>query len=167
MSSSCQLHRAQGPGGKDGGGHGSSYGLTSSINSQGWQAPPSRDGFFSPCSNRALRAGQRVPRTRSVTPSVTVSSPAMEYCWWGMGSERPQPCTCSQSPCPCPHIPCLKPEIAQDTGPGQEGASLARVEAAAAPRGSPALCPSYLFAPFIQDFHELGWKPACGRGRVL
>lgn len=53
--------------------------ITSSINSQGWQAPPSKDGFFSPCSNKALRAGQRVPRTRSVTPSVTESSPAMEY----------------------------------------------------------------------------------------
>lgn len=87
--------------------------------------------------------------------------------WWGTGSERPQPCTCSQSPCPCPHTPCLKPELAQDTGPGQEGVGLPRIEAAAAPRGSPALCPSYLFAPFIQDFHKLGWKPACGRGKVL
>lgn len=79
-ASSCrQLRRTQARGEKDSGGHGSSQRLTSSINSQGWQAPPSRDGFFSPCSNRALRAGQRVPRTRSVTASVTASSPATEY----------------------------------------------------------------------------------------
>lgn len=58
---------------------GSCHLVTSSMNIQGWQAPPSRVGFLSPCSNRALRAGQRVPLTRSVTPSVTVSSPAMEY----------------------------------------------------------------------------------------
>lgn len=53
--------------------------LTSSMNSQGWQAPPSRDGFFNPCSNMDFKAGQSVPRTKSVTPSVTESSPAMEY----------------------------------------------------------------------------------------
>lgn len=53
--------------------------LTSSMNNQGWQGPPSSDGFFSPCSNMDFSAGQSVPRTRSVTPSVTESSPATEY----------------------------------------------------------------------------------------
>jgi len=49
------------------------------MNSQGWQGPPSRDGFFNPCSNMDFKAGHSVPRTKSVTPSVTESSPAMEY----------------------------------------------------------------------------------------
>lgn len=33
--------------------------------------------------------------------------------------------------------------------------------------GTALLAPSYLFTPFIQDFHKLGWKPACGKSRAL
>lgn len=118
-------------------------GLTSSMNSQGWQAPPSKDGFFSPCSNRALRAGQSVPRTRSVTPSVTVSSPAMEYWLWRRGLRR---AGSRLSLC------VLKAQAS--------GAEVA------APRTAPPGVPSHLFAPLIQDFHKLGWKPACERSRA-
>lgn len=53
---------------------------TSSMKSQGWQGPPSIEGFFRPCRKMAFKAGHSVPLTRSVTASVTESSPANEYC---------------------------------------------------------------------------------------
>jgi hypothetical protein len=37
------------------------------------------EGFFRPCWKMFFRAGQRVPRARSVTAAVTASSPAREY----------------------------------------------------------------------------------------
>lgn len=55
------------------------------MNNHGWQGPPSIEVFFNPCWKMAFRAGHRVPLTRSVTASVTESSPANEY-WTQAGA---------------------------------------------------------------------------------
>ncbi|CAD1477396.1 unnamed protein product [Heterotrigona itama] len=48
----------------------------SSIKSHGWHGPPKNDGLRIPCSNTAFIAGHNVPLTKSVTASLTASSPA-------------------------------------------------------------------------------------------
>lgn len=50
------------------------------MNSHGWHGPPKNDGLFMPCSSTAFTVGHSVPLTKSVTASLTASSPAQVYC---------------------------------------------------------------------------------------
>lgn len=52
----------------------------SSIKSQGWQGPPKKVGLRIPCSKTDFIEGHKDPLTKSVTASLTVSSPAQVYC---------------------------------------------------------------------------------------